>query len=210
MSLRLCIQRNPEPGLDEPSPANEIRRRRIQSTGEDPGLLAGSPRTERRIFNMPNKLFTLALGGVFALGTTAALAQDTSAMPNQMSPAQEQGKQLAGKKKNMDADQQLQRLTRRLDLSSTQQSQIKPILEDRQQKMQALHQDESISQTDKRTQAKSIRDDTNGKIEAVLNDNQKQKFEAMQEKKSEKKRGITATPETSPSTTPPTSPQPPQ
>jgi hypothetical protein len=74
--------------------------------------------------------------------------------------------------------------------------------------MQALHQDESISQTDKRSQAKSIKDDSNSKIEAVLNDDQKQKFEAMQEKKSEKRRGISGTGETSPSTTPPPDSQP--
>jgi periplasmic protein CpxP/Spy len=157
---------------------------------------------------MQNKLFTLALGGVFVFSAGAALAQDSSPMPNQTSPAQDQGKEHSGKKKNMDADQQLQRLTSRLNLSSAQQSQIKPVLEERQQKMQTLHQDQSISQTDRRNQAKSISDDSNSKIEAVLNDSQKQKFEAMQEKKREKKRGTTGSGETSP---PPSSqPQSPQ
>jgi periplasmic protein CpxP/Spy len=161
---------------------------------------------------MQFKLFTLALGGVFTLGATAALAQDYTPTPNQTTPAQEQGMEQSAKK-NMDVDQQLQRMTTKLNLTSAQQTQIKPILQDRQQKMQALKQDQTISQTDRSSQAKSIKDDTNNKIEAVLNDDQKQKFEAMMEKKSDKKRGMTQTPETAPSTPPPDSQpqaQPPQ
>jgi periplasmic protein CpxP/Spy len=159
---------------------------------------------------MPNKFLTLALGGVFALGGVAVLAQDTSSMPNQAATAAQD--QMSGKKKNMTPDQQLQRMTDKLNLTSDQQSQIKPVLEDRQQKMQALKQDQTLSKSDKKSQARSIRDDSNSKIEAVLNPDQKQKFEAMQQKKSEKKRGMTQTPETAPQTTPPpeTQPQPPQ
>ena len=138
---------------------------------------------------MRNKLFTLALGGVFALGTSAALAQDTT--QTQTSPAQEQGKS----KKNMDPDQQLQRLTNKLNLSADQQTQIKPILEERQQKMQALSMNQSISQDDRRSQANTIKSDTNSKIEAVLNGDQKQKFEAMQEKKREIKSGTPESPQ---------------
>jgi len=141
---------------------------------------------------MSNKLFTLALGGVFVLGTTAALAQETPSTPT--SPAQGQGK--AQKKKNMDPDQQLQRLTSKLNLSADQQSQIKPILAERQQKMQALSLNQSNSQDDRRSQAKSIASHSNGKIEAVLNDDQKQKFEALQAKKKAKKSGTTPPPST--------------
>ncbi|HKD59276.1 MAG TPA: hypothetical protein VKB47_02385 [Terracidiphilus sp.] len=138
---------------------------------------------------MRNRLFTLALGGVFALGTTAALAQD--ATPTQTSPVQEQGKS----KKNMDPDQQLQRLTNKLNLSADQQNQIKPILEERQQKMQALSLNQSLTQDDRRSQAKSIKSDSNSRIEAVLNNDQKQKFEAMQEKKREKNSGTPQPPQ---------------
>jgi NACalpha-BTF3-like transcription factor len=80
----------------------------------------------------------------------------------------------------MDPDQQLQHLTRQLDLSADQQSQIKPILIERQQKMQALFQDPSVAREDRRAKMQSLRQDTRSRIEAVLNDQQKQKFEAMQ------------------------------
>ena len=51
---------------------------------------------------------------------------------------------------------------------------------DRQQKMQALMQNESLSQEDRRAQARTISEGTNNSIKALLTDEQKQKFDAMQ------------------------------
>ena len=45
----------------------------------------------------------------------------------------------------MDPDRQLERLTRELNLTTDQQAQIKPLLVERQQKMQALFQDQSAA-----------------------------------------------------------------
>jgi periplasmic protein CpxP/Spy len=146
---------------------------------------------------MRNKLFTLALGGVFALGTTAALAQD-----------QGQAGVPAGHPSHamrMDPDHQLANLTHELDLTTNQQTQIKPILVDRQQKLQALMENQSLSPDDRRSRAKSVMSDSNSRIEAVLNSDQKQKFEAMQQEKSKKKSGTTGSGET---TSPPPSAQP--
>jgi hypothetical protein len=81
----------------------------------------------------------------------------------------------------MNPDRQLEHMTRELGLSTEQQSQIKPILVDRQQKMEAIFQDQSIAQQDRRARMQSIRQESQSKIEAVLNDQQKQKFAAMQE-----------------------------
>ena len=53
----------------------------------------------------------------------------------------------------------------------------------RQEKLQALFQNESLSQDDRRTQARSVVEASNTKIESVLNDQQKQKFEAMQQER---------------------------
>ena len=132
---------------------------------------------------MRSRLFTLALGGALALGVTA-LAQDT------MAPAQEQGQGGAGRHgRRMDPDRQLQHLTKNLNLSTDQQNQIKPILDERQQKMQTLFQDQTISQQDRRTQARSIISDSDSKIEAVLNDEQKGKYAAMQEHRRHGKHG---------------------
>ena len=138
---------------------------------------------------MRNKLFTLALGGVFALGTTAALAQDQGGQA--ATPAGHPSKAM-----KMDPDQQLAKLTQKLNLTSDQQTQIKPILVDRQQKIEALMQNQSLTPDDRRSQSKSVMSDSKSKIEAVLNDDQKQKFEAMQQQMREKKTGAAGSAET--------------
>jgi Spy/CpxP family protein refolding chaperone len=123
---------------------------------------------------MHSRLLTLALGGMLTLGATgAAIAQDTPPSQGQPGP---------GGPRHMDPDRQLQHLTKELDLTADQQSQIKPVLVDRQQKLQSLFQDQSLSQDDRRAKARSLIGDSNSKIEAVLNDEQKQKFEAMQQR----------------------------
>lgn len=123
---------------------------------------------------MRSTLLTLAMSGVLALGV-CAYAQD------QENPPPPQGQWGHGPHR-MDPDRELQHLTRELNLSSDQQSQIKPLLVDQQQKMQALFQDESLAQEDRHAKAKSISDDTHSKIEALLTDEQKPKYEAMQQR----------------------------
>jgi Spy/CpxP family protein refolding chaperone len=129
---------------------------------------------------MKHKLFAFALGGMLAISANPALyAQDQA--PASDAPQQGQWAQGHGHGR-MNPDRQLAHMTSRLDLTADQQSQIKPILVARQQKMQALFQDQSVSQQDRRSQMRSIRQNTQAQIEAVLNDQQKQKFEAMHER----------------------------
>ncbi len=129
---------------------------------------------------MGSKLFTLALSSALALGAAgAALAQDQAPPPPDGAM---QGPPPGGGMRHMDPDKQLQHMTKELGLSADQQSQIKPVLVDRDQQMQALFSDQSLSQQDRRAKARSIQQGSRSKIEAVLNDQQKQKFEAMQQR----------------------------
>lgn len=84
--------------------------------------------------------------------------------------------------KMMDPDARLAHMTKRYKLTADQQSQIKPILQDEQQQMQSMHSDTSMSRDDKRSKMMSLHESNNQKIEAVLTDEQKQKFEADQQK----------------------------
>ncbi len=130
---------------------------------------------------MRNKLFAIALGGMLALSANAALyAQDQTAAQTPATGSQQQGQWGHGHGRHMDPDRQLEHLTKKLSLSSDQQTQIKPLLVDRQQKMQALWQDQSMSKQDRRSKAMAIQQDTKTKLEAALNDQQKQQFEQMQ------------------------------
>lgn len=131
---------------------------------------------------MRNTLFALALGSMIAVSANAALyAQDSSAQPTTpQTTSQQPGQFHRGHR--MNPDRQLAHLTKTLDLTSDQQAQIKPILVDRQQQMQALFQDQTLSRQDKRAKAQAIRQDSQTKLEAALNDQQKQKFEEMRAK----------------------------
>ena len=130
---------------------------------------------------MRNKFCTFALTGLLTLGLAggAAFAQDNSAPP--------QNEGMHGHRGGMDPAAQLQHMTKALDLSADQQSQIKPILDARQQQMQQLFQDQSMSREDRHAKMQSIQQDSSSKIEAVLNDTQKQKYEAMQAKMRERR-----------------------
>lgn len=132
---------------------------------------------------MPNKFCTFALTGLLTLGMagSAALAQDNAPPP--------QGQNMHEHRGGMDPDEQLKHMTKQLDLSADQQSQIKPILESQQQQMQALWQDQSVSREDRHAKMQSIHQDASSKIEAVLNDTQKQKYEAMQSRMREHRGG---------------------
>jgi periplasmic protein CpxP/Spy len=123
---------------------------------------------------MRNTLLTLALGGMLAVGASGfASAQDNP-------PPPDQGPGRGAMR--MDPNRQLERMTRELSLSADQQSQIRPMLVDRQQKMEAVFKNQSLSQEDRRAKMMSIRQESRTKIEAVLNDDQKQKFEAMEQR----------------------------
>ena len=124
--------------------------------------------------------WTLALGAAIVLGASAlAQAQDSSAAPPPP-PQQQQGPPGPGAR-GMDPARQLNRLARRLNLSGDQRAAIKPILEERQQKMMAILQNQSLTQGDARAQMRAIHEDTHSRIMAVLNDQQKQQFEQMEQ-----------------------------
>jgi Spy/CpxP family protein refolding chaperone len=122
-------------------------------------------------------LLTVALSGALTLGmTVAAMAQDTTSQPQTPNPSQMQGRHGRGQ---MGPEQQLARLTQVLGLTSDQQKQILPLLQGQQQLLQALVQDASVSVDNRPAQAKAIREDTHEKIEGLLTNEQRQKFEAL-------------------------------
>lgn len=123
---------------------------------------------------MRNKVCTFALSGLLVLGMagSVAVAQEDAAPPPQNS-------NMHGHR-GMNPDRQLQHLTKKLNLSADQQSQIKPILDAQQQQMQQVMQDQSVAGPDRHQKMMAIHQDTSQKIEAVLNDTQKQQYEAMQ------------------------------
>ncbi len=128
---------------------------------------------------MRHTLRTIAFGSALCLGLTAgsmAFAQDSTA--TQSAPDQNQNGMHHGRGP-MSPDQELTHLTKRLSLTSDQQSQIKPILQDRHDQMMSLHQDSSMSREDRMSKMRSLDENSNSKLEAVLTPDQKTKYEQM-------------------------------
>lgn len=74
-----------------------------------------------------------------------------------------------------DPQSKLEHLTKKLDLTQEQQDKILPILQDKHQKMEALHD-----------QMKDLRQKAMANVEAELTPEQKEKFKKSREKRKEK------------------------
>ncbi len=128
-----------------------------------------------------NLLLQSAILAVGLVGSAYVFAQEAGSPPETAAPPP-----MAGHRGMMDPAQQLEQMTKRYNLSADQQTQIKPILADTQQQMQALRGDSSLSREDRMTKMMGIRADSSKKIEAVLNDDQKKQFEADQQRMQER------------------------
>ena len=78
------------------------------------------------------------------------------------------------------AERELGQLTQTLSLTPDQQTQVKALLQERRGKMEALRSGENPPS---REQMQAIRKDTDAKIAALLNDDQKTKFAAWQQQR---------------------------
>ena len=120
---------------------------------------------------------TILLGALLSAGTLLAQAPDSNQAPAANAP--QVARTHKGEHRDFDPAKQAAHLGKRLGLSSDQVAQIQPILVERQQQMKSLHADSSLTGQDRQAKAKSIMQDSKTKLEAVMNDTQKQQFEQM-------------------------------
>lgn len=85
-----------------------------------------------------------------------------------------------------DPQQQLDRLTKQLQLTSDQQGKILPILQQRDQQLDALRNDASLRPADRRAKVVSIMQASSQQMDAVLTEPQREKVKAMREKAMER------------------------
>src|SRR5512142_289594 len=99
------------------------------------------------------KHFLLAAiaAGLITMGANFAAAQDNVSRDQQAS-SQQGGHMHHG----MDPAKHTQKLTRKLNLTSDQQGKVQNILESEKSQMQSLHQDNSMSQQDRRSKMMDI------------------------------------------------------
>ncbi len=135
------------------------------------------------------KLFRFMGAGSAVLGLAlcvpaALLAQSTDS--TQTAPPPPTAQSGMGMHHRPSAKRQLRRMTKQLNLTSDQQQQMLPILQDRNKQMKAMHDDTSLSPQQRRQQTRTLMQDSNQKMEAVMTDSQKQQFEQMQQQRHEK------------------------
>jgi periplasmic protein CpxP/Spy len=88
------------------------------------------------------------------------------------------------------ADQHLQMLSEKLNLTDDQKATLKPILQDQMQQVKAVREDSSLSQEQKRAKMKSIHESLHDQINAVLTPEQQAKFKQMSQEQMEKHKGM--------------------
>jgi Spy/CpxP family protein refolding chaperone len=137
-------------------------------------------------------LLTLACAAGLAV---PVLAQDPGTTP----PPQRQAPQ--GNWQGRGGDRQgheLEHLTKALNLTPDQVTQVKAIQDGGRQQMMAIHQNTNLAPADRRAQMMALRQSQDTKIKAVLTNDQKTKYDAMQaqmhERREERQEGQQSAP----------------
>lgn len=120
---------------------------------------------------MKRTICLLSASAILAVGSAFAAPQDQAQAPEAGQQAHRQ----------MDPNRQIKMLTKRLNLTEQQQGQILPILTDRQQQAENIRNDSSLSPKDRHEKMKSVREESETKLKAVLTDSQKQTYDQMQQ-----------------------------
>jgi protein CpxP len=140
---------------------------------------------------MRNFFSSVALGSVLVVGLSgnALLAQDQSAPPavSAQSPAQ-----LPAHIPN--PRHQAKKMAKRLGLTPDQVSKIEPILADRDQQVQGVRSDTTLAPNDRKAKMHGIRQESDSRIEALLNDTQKQQYEQIKQSRKANRRQQAAAP----------------
>jgi periplasmic protein CpxP/Spy len=127
---------------------------------------------------MRNRPITLAYGVMLTLGMTGlAIGQDNGVQQ----PSARQ--QLQHIHTPQSIDQELARLTKDLELTPEQQQQVRPLLEEHHDRIQALlDKNPTASRQELAPQTHAISDETHREIHALLTDHQKELEKAMRQR----------------------------
>jgi periplasmic protein CpxP/Spy len=125
---------------------------------------------------MRSRPFTLAYGVMLVLGIVcSAVAQEDAA---QQTPARQQLQQIHAPQS---IDQELAHLTKDLELTAEQQQQVRPLLEQHHDRIQALlDKNPTASREELGPQIHAISDETHREVHALLTDHQRRLETAMQ------------------------------
>ncbi|HXW89488.1 MAG TPA: hypothetical protein VEK33_02990, partial [Terriglobales bacterium] len=126
-------------------------------------------------------LLALALAGL--VGGPFVFAQDSGSNA-QSAPSAMQAEHGPGHY-HLDPEKRAEMLSKKLNLSSDQQSKVLEILKSEQSQTESLRSDNSLSQEDRRSKMMEIHKSSNEQIRALLDPDQQKKWEEIQSKQME-------------------------
>ncbi len=128
-------------------------------------------------------LLSLVVAGAISIAAPFAVAQDSPSNAQQSQPSQERGGWHHGPQ---DPAQRTQELTKKLNLTSDQQTKVQDMFQSEHSQMESLHQDSSLSQQDRRAKMMDIRKNTDTQVRGILDSNQQKKWDEMQAKREQR------------------------
>ena len=131
---------------------------------------------------MPTKFRFSILATLFALTAVFLVAGQASQAP-QTSPASGQSAMAAHASS---PEAHLQMLSEKLNLTDDQETKLRPVLQEREQQLKAMHDDSSLSQDQNRAKLTAIHESLYEQINAVLTPEQQDKFKEMKHEGMEK------------------------
>jgi len=126
-----------------------------------------------------NSLVILAAAGLISIAPFA-MAQDSQSNSQQSPAAQERGGRHHGQE---DPAQRTAELTKKLKLTSDQQTKVQDALQSEHSQMESVHQDSSLSREDRHSKMMEIRKSTDAQIRGLLDTDQQKKWDEMQAKR---------------------------
>ena len=128
-------------------------------------------------------LLMVLAASLISIAAPFASAQDSQSSPppsandQQASPSQGNGRWRHGPP---DPAERTKELTKKLDLTSDQQTKVLGIFQSEKSQMESLRQDSSTPQQDRRSKMMDLRESTNSQVRTALDANQQKKWDEMQ------------------------------
>ncbi len=122
-------------------------------------------------------VLVLIAGTAVSIAASFAAAQDSQSNDQSAPPSHEMGGHHHGPP---DPAQRTAELTKKLNLTSDQQSKVLAALQSEHSQMESLHQDTSLSQQDRHAKMMEIHKTTDSQIRELLDSNQQKKWDEMQ------------------------------
>ena len=134
-------------------------------------------------------LLVVLAASIISIAAPFAAAQDSQSTPppsandQQAPPSQGNGRWRHGPP---DPAERTKELTKKLDLTSDQQTKVLGIFQSEKSQMESLRQDSSVPQQDRRSKMMDLRESTNSQVRTALDANQQKKWDEMQAKREQR------------------------